>query len=405
MQPRRLAAIAIFLVTLSTLLIVSEAGGTKNIADANFTGRGKEIYALNSQLNIQQNIQNIPPQVRKIAQRLQSINFSPRLNQFAPVEGCELKPPANPSLPAKLTNQAIALSRFRRLLPVIPDPPVTAPVPETVQEPVVKTGNASNLKPATQADVNPNLQPDRQPNLNLDQNPNLKLPNNPQSNPEVKPQSKPQIKPQNQPKPAPPQMVYSPREIIALAANSNYGDRYLQDVRGNAASIKPIIVLHETVAPANSVINYFQAFQTNEDNQASYHTMIARDGTVIYFVPPDKRAFGAGNSVFATSSAKEAIQTNPKYPSSVNNFAYHISLETPPDGMHNGSRHGGYTEAQYNSLAWLVAKTDVPFSRITTHRDVDRSGSRIDPRSFNFPKFQNLLNTYPRTREIAIGCQ
>jgi N-acetyl-anhydromuramyl-L-alanine amidase AmpD len=203
---------------------------------------------------------------------------------------------------------------------------------------------------------------------------------------------------------SPKTIAYSPREIIALAAASNYGERYIKDLSGNPANLSPIIVLHETVGSTNSVINFFQEFHTNEDNQASYHTLIAIDGTIIYFVPPDKRAFGAGNSVFVSSSGNEAVQTNPRYPSSVNNFAYHISLETPEDGMHNGSNHSGYKEAQYQSLAWLVAKTDVPIERITTHKIVDRSGSRIDPRSFNFNLFQKLLSEYPRIKEIFIGC-
>ncbi|PZO44259.1 MAG: N-acetylmuramoyl-L-alanine amidase [Pseudanabaena frigida] len=208
------------------------------------------------------------------------------------------------------------------------------------------------------------------------------------------------------PKPnsSPKAIAYSPKEIIALAAASNYGERYLNDLSGKPTDLTPIIVLHETVGSANSVINFFQEFQTNEDNQASYHTLITLDGTIIYFVPPDKRAFGAGNSVFISPLGREAVQTNPRYPSSVNNFAYHISLETPADGMNDGYTHSGYTEAQYQSLAWLVAKTNVPIERITTHKAVDLSGSRIDPRSFDFNLFQRKLSEYPRTDEIVIGC-
>ncbi len=199
-------------------------------------------------------------------------------------------------------------------------------------------------------------------------------------------------------------LTYNPREIIALAASSNYGDRYIKDLSGSPANQSPIIVLHETVGSVNSVINFFQEFHTDEDNEDSYHTLIAIDGTIIYFVPPDKRAFGAGDSEFVSPLGKESVQTNPRYPSSVNNFAYHISLETPEDGMHNGDSHSGYTEAQYQSLVWLVAKTDVPLERITTHKIVDRSGSRIDPRSFNFNLFQKLLSEYSRVKEIHIGC-
>lgn len=193
---------------------------------------------------------------------------------------------------------------------------------------------------------------------------------------------------------------YQPREIVAMAAASNYGDRYLRDVNGKPVTNEPLIVLHETVAPTNSVIGYFQGFQNDPDDQASYHTLVALDGTVIYLVPPDKRAYGAGNSRFG----RESVKTNRQFPSSVNNFAYHISLETPPSGMHNRLNHRGYTNLQYRTLAWLIAKTDVPFNRITTHRQVDRSNSRIDPRSFNFKTLQANLRLFPRTNEIRIGC-
>ena len=104
-------------------------------------------------------------------------------------------------------------------------------------------------------------------------------------------------------------------------------------------------------------------------------------------------------------SGNEAIQTNQKLPPSVNNFAYHVSLESPPDGYKNATSHSGYTMAQYQSLAWLVSKTGVPDNRITTHQAVDRSGQRSDPRNFDRQLFFQLLQNYPRTREIVIGCQ
>jgi N-acetylmuramoyl-L-alanine amidase len=197
---------------------------------------------------------------------------------------------------------------------------------------------------------------------------------------------------------------YTPREVVALADPTNYGQRYLTDVQGQVATYEPMVVLHETVGSASSAVNYFQTPHPNDADQVSYHTLIAQDGTVIYLVPPDKRAYGAGDSVFQSAAGMEAVQTNPDFPPSVNNFAYHISLETPPDGEHNGSTHSGYTNAQYQSLAWLVAKTGVPDARISTHKLVDRSGMRQDPRSFNPASFLRLLNSYPRTHEIAIGC-
>jgi N-acetyl-anhydromuramyl-L-alanine amidase AmpD len=197
---------------------------------------------------------------------------------------------------------------------------------------------------------------------------------------------------------------YTPREMIALIDPTNFGERYLKDINGNPALLDPIVVLHETVGSADSAIGLFRTPHPRDDDQASYHTLIRLDGTVVYLVPPDKRAYGAGNSAFNGANGLELVKTNPALSGSVNNFAYHISLETPWDGNNNGYSHSGYTPSQYQSLAWLVAKTNVPDDRITTHKAVDRSGSRIDPRSFNYSKFQQLLKTYPKTSEIAIRC-
>ena len=198
--------------------------------------------------------------------------------------------------------------------------------------------------------------------------------------------------------------AFVPREEIALADPTNFGDRYLRDVNGKPVNFEPIVVLHETVGSADSAINLFSAYHADDDDQVSYHTLIRQDGTLVYVVPPDKRAFGAGDSVFEGRNGVEAVKTNPDFPPSVNNFAYHISLESPGDGFNNGYQHSGYTQAQYQSLAWLTAKTGVPDQRITTHKSVDRSGQRIDPRSFDRTKFFELLNNYPRESEIPIRC-
>lgn len=188
---------------------------------------------------------------------------------------------------------------------------------------------------------------------------------------------------------------YRPKYEIAWAHPTNYGERYMKDINGMPVHNQSIIVIHETVSSAADAIRYFQTPHQNENNQASYHTLIKRDGTVVYLVPPEKRAFGAGNSVFAGPNGPEAVKTQPDFPVSVNNFAYHTSLETPQDGRKNKYRHSGYTENQYQSLAWLIAQSSVPDSRITTHKAVDRSGQRIDPRSFDAKKFLNLLHSYP----------
>ncbi len=190
---------------------------------------------------------------------------------------------------------------------------------------------------------------------------------------------------------------YQPRYAVVPPHESNYGDRYSRDVYGNVVNNIPIVVLHETVGSARSAINTFRTNHPNDSSQVSYHALVALDGMVIYLVPPDKRAFGAGNSTFIGSQGEETVKTNPNLPSSVNNFAYHVSLETPPDGRgkyRNRRSHSGYTEIQYKSLAWLIAQSNIPSDRITTHKKVDRAGHKQDPRNFDFDKFFRVLDSY-----------
>lgn len=188
--------------------------------------------------------------------------------------------------------------------------------------------------------------------------------------------------------------TYSPKYETSWVHPTNYGERYGKDINGVSVYNRPIVVLHETVSSGTSAVNFFQTPHSDETDQASYHTLIKLNGTVVYLVPPELRAFGAGNSVFDGPNGPETVKTDPKLPPSVNNFAYHAALETPSDGWNNARIHSGYTEAQYRSLAWLIAQSSIPDARITTHRAVDRSGSRIDPRSFDFKRFLNLLHSY-----------
>lgn len=189
---------------------------------------------------------------------------------------------------------------------------------------------------------------------------------------------------------------FVPPQEAAFVDPTNYGDRFIVDANGNPVQNDLIVVLHETVGSANSALNEFQTRHPRDADQVSYHSLIRRNGTIVYLVPPEKRAFGAGNSVFVGANGAEAVRTNPAFPASVNNFAYHTSLESPSDGRGNQRNHSGYTAAQYRSLAWLVAQTRVPTDRITTHRSVDRSGTRLDPRSFDTRQFMSLLQTYSR---------
>ena len=175
---------------------------------------------------------------------------------------------------------------------------------------------------------------------------------------------------------------------------TNYGERFRQDAYGNPVDPNPqVVVLHETVYGINSAINTFTTAHPNDEDQVSYHALIGLDGQVVLLLDPSKRAFGAGNSAFNG----RWVVTNPQVGGSVNNFALHVSLETPLDGENDGAAHSGYTRAQYDALAVLLAdwmrRFRIPPQHITTHRAVDLGGERADPRSFDWGALQQRLGS------------
>jgi N-acetyl-anhydromuramyl-L-alanine amidase AmpD len=173
---------------------------------------------------------------------------------------------------------------------------------------------------------------------------------------------------------------------------SNYGERFTKDAFGNPVDPTPrVVVLHETVYGLRSAINTFLTPHARDDDQVSYHMLIGGKGEIVEAVDPSKRAFGAGNSAFQGQWAV----TNRKVGGSVNNFALHLSLETPADGEHAEAGHSGYTPAQYDAMAVVLAdwmrRFSIPAQAITTHRHVDLAGERADPRSFDWNELQERL--------------
>lgn len=161
---------------------------------------------------------------------------------------------------------------------------------------------------------------------------------------------------------------------------TNYGNRVNKDLKGNPVRNQLLVVLHETTASASSAVHQMLTPHPRDEDQNSYHAVITLDGSIVYTLDPLKRAYGAGNSLFK----KEGVKINPKFNPSVNNFAYHISLETPADGYNpKQTSHSGYTVAQYNALTWLINQTGVQSDRIVTHAAIDQAGERMDPRSFD----------------------
>ncbi|MFM8545439.1 MAG: N-acetylmuramoyl-L-alanine amidase [Vulcanococcus sp.] len=175
-------------------------------------------------------------------------------------------------------------------------------------------------------------------------------------------------------------------------APSNYGPRLTRDAYGQAIPNRPqLVVLHETVYGLTSAINTFITNHADDNDQVSYHMLIGEKGRIVQVLDPDRRAFGAGYSAFR---GRWAI-TNPAMAGSVNNFALHLSLETPLDGEDDAPTHSGYSSVQYDAMAVVLAdwmrRYGIPAENITTHRHVDLGLERADPRSFDWQALQVRL--------------
>ena len=173
---------------------------------------------------------------------------------------------------------------------------------------------------------------------------------------------------------------------------TNFGERYEKDAFGRVIDATPrVVVLHETVYSLSSALNTFMTPHPRDEDQVSYHTLVGQDGRVVDLVDPLSRAYGAGYSAFLG----EWAITNKKLKGSVNNFALHLSLETPLSGANAYGSHSGYTTQQYDALALVLSgwirSFNLPPAAITTHRHVDLGGERGDPRSFDWSKLQTRL--------------
>ena len=136
--------------------------------------------------------------------------------------------------------------------------------------------------------------------------------------------------------------------LIKPADASNFGDRLVKDAWGRELPHRPqLIVLHETVSSLESTLAHFQRHHPDDNDQASYHRLVDRDGTVIQLVPDGNRAYGAGQSAFGDF----ALQSRPGRSPSINNVALHLSLVSPADGSGDGEAHSGYSDAQYRVQA------------------------------------------------------
>lgn len=193
-------------------------------------------------------------------------------------------------------------------------------------------------------------------------------------------------------------LIGADHPLKRLADPSNYGDRLLKDAWGRELPHRPqLIVLHETVSSLEGTLAHFQRHHPDDNDQSSYHRLVAADGTLFEIVPDAKRAYGAGQSAFGDFS----LLSRPGRTPSLNNVALHLSLVSPVDGRGDGDAHSGYTAAQYKAAAAQVllwqAAYGIPLARLTTHASVDRSRTRSDPRSFHWAAFLDAHTAAART--------
>lgn len=116
-------------------------------------------------------------------------------------------------------------------------------------------------------------------------------------------------------------------------------------------------------------------FQTIRHLKVSAHLLIRRDGTVIQYVPFDKRAWHAGQSEYRGRNR-------------CNDFSIGIELE--------GTESVPYTEAQYRQLAEVIRCLLQHYSRLSADRIVGHSDiapdRKTDPgKSFDWEKLEALL--------------
>ena len=197
------------------------------------------------------------------------------------------------------------------------------------------------------------------------------------------------------------------RERDTPADPTNFGVRRPTDSSGGPVPDQPsLVVVHETVLSLEDTLNFFQTPHPRDADQASYHLLLARNGTAYRLVPDLNRAFGAGWSAWGDATIRHHSATTPLAGGSLNNVALHISLESPEDGRGDDDAHGGYSKSQYMRLAehvliWQL-RWGIPMRRITTHESVDRSHSRRDPRSFRWERFDRAWDVAAKRCGISI---
>jgi N-acetyl-anhydromuramyl-L-alanine amidase AmpD len=158
--------------------------------------------------------------------------------------------------------------------------------------------------------------------------------------------------------------------------------------------IRPLVVIHESLTSYNQTLAYCQSGLI----KGSYHTLIKLDGSIVRLVDPSMKCHGAG-----PSSSQYPHGQIEEVNGSVDPFAYHVCLISPMNADEALDEHEGYTDEQYESLAWLLSRTGLPWERFATHISVDDSGTVKDPRSLDTERLFYLWQAIGPLKEIWFG--
>lgn len=154
------------------------------------------------------------------------------------------------------------------------------------------------------------------------------------------------------------------------------------------------MVIHESFIPYRQALAYCQSNLV----KGSYHTIIKLDGSVVKLADPTLKCYGAGPSSYKyPNGLKEEVN------GSVDPFAYHVCLISPINANDSLDHHEGYTDEQYESLAWVLSRTGLPWERFTTHKAIDDTGTATDPRSLDTGRLYYLWQAIGPRKEIWFG--
>ena len=142
----------------------------------------------------------------------------------------------------------------------------------------------------------------------------------------------------------------------------------------------PIVVLHDSNGPAEGALSW------SLDNRfkASYHTVIRRDGEIIYLIPAYIKASACGPSSYLGDSVN----------GSVDPFAYSICLEGPMP----------YTVEIYYSLSYLISQMGIERAQVVVHGEVlDPDITDRDPCVVDMDRLWRDVNKWEPQKGIYFG--